>query len=93
MEASELELVPPESIRLGANTVRCGGTVYRAVKCVLNADGGRSLRAFCRDVWGREVSQVKRETIRSAVHRANKLLEGLAYHRRLLLDGDRVTVA
>lgn len=88
---SELSLEPPESIRCGDNIVRCGGTVYRAVKCVLARAGELrkvSLAEFCPAVWGWR--EVQNETVRSLIWRANQILKELGEPRRLMLCGDAV---
>lgn len=84
----ELTLDPPHSVVYGRDTVRCGETVYRALRCLMSRERGAGLPAFCTSVWGK--AEVHNETVRSLIWRTNNLLKGLRCPRRVMLSGDKV---
>lgn len=90
-QAPELKLIPPESIQYGDTTTRVGGTVYRALSCILaRASGaGVSVKALEKAVWGAE-RIVAPETLRGVIFRANQLLKAFGHPRRVMLSEDRV---
>jgi hypothetical protein len=87
----ELKLSPPDSVVFRGERVRCGGTVYRAVKCLLARAGGATVKQLSAAVWGAEPNSP--ETIRTLLWRTNNLLKGMGCSYRAMLDGGRVTLA
>ena len=91
MTASDERLIvleAPDTVRCGDVRMRCGGTVFRALRFLSAVHGGAALRELTREVWG--VDEVKGETLRSLIFRANGVLKGIRCGRVVMLDGDRV---
>lgn len=78
-----LEVVAPDTVRYGAEKVRTGGQMYRALKRLLatkpDARGVRrvGLAAWTRAVWGDHRPTVNASTLRGLLFRTNELLGGI----------------
>lgn len=93
MTALETELVleAPDTIRNGERTYRSGSTVYRALECVMKAEGAASVKAVAVAVWGERIgAEVSNATVRSMLRRVNEVLAGIGARERMTLDGEAV---
>lgn len=82
-----LELSPPDEVRFGGKTVRVGGLVWKALKCVRP---GKTVpeEKLVREVWGD--APPKPGSVREFVSRVNRTLEKLGCPHRLLREGGTV---
>jgi hypothetical protein len=93
-ELAKVELLPPDTVVIAGESVRVGGTVYRAVAVLVSAKlaraGGASVEDFCRAVWGGRA--VGAGAVRTLCSRAGAMLRALGADVLVRVEGGRVVV-